>query len=57
MTIVEKVVKKATFKGKTIEFIYVKLDDGKWYQMKETFGYGYMLKEIKNYENVMSKRY
>ena len=60
MTILEKIVHIATFKGRTLKIVYVKLDDEKWYQMKETngiFGYGYMLKEIKKDENVMSKRY
>lgn len=57
MTIVEKVVKTATIKGKTIEFTFVKLDNGKWYKViKDTKG-NFILIENKGDENVMSKRY
>ena len=46
MEIVKTIIKTATHKGKTLKFIYVKCDNGKWYEMKPCI-YGYMYKEIK----------
>lgn len=47
MTIIEKVIKKATIKGRTIEFIYVKSDKGKWYEAKKAIYGWYIFKEVK----------
>ena len=52
MTIVDKVVKKFTHKGITIEFTFVKLDDGKWYKVIKNINGDFILKENKKDEKL-----
>ena len=48
MEIIKKIVRTATHKGRTLKFIYVKLEDEKWYELKPTYSGYYVFKEVKN---------
>lgn len=50
--IVDNITFKKEFEGKTFEITLIKLNDGKWYELKQVWGlYGfyYVLREV-NYD-------
>ena len=51
MEIVKTIIKTATHKGITLKFVFVKCDNGKWYEMRKCI-YGFMYKEIKQDEEI-----